>query len=198
MKKLLIAVLILGLGMVMMPAEGKAYTNQNVWIIVSVSVPASVVVVNTTTTNWNIGAKPLNFVTNRDVYTIVSNDSGGPEAFRLSLQTVASPWTNSITTNNGLNTYVLQALFVDTTTTKPADTEYSAQTGSDDVVTVTPVDATATNFGNSTSTSTNASYVLDGEVRHLWLKYKNPNAVTVTDPGAGGPVVRLIISATVK
>jgi len=187
---LLLLSILLILGLLL---TGYSATEQRIWITVSVSVPADVTVVNTATTNWSILNKPFSFVTNRDVATIVSNSGDANEAFRLAVQNFGTlhvdGWTNSTTTANGVDTYVLQALF-DTQGSKPATNDYVG----DDVVTVDAQPATANIFANS-SRATNAANVVPGGKRNLWLKFKIPSG-GVAKPVS--PTCRLVISAEVK
>ena len=193
MKKLTILLLLSILLVLGLLSTGNSATEQRIWITVSVSVPADVTVVNTTTTNWTISGHPFSFVTNRDVATIISNSGNANEAFRLAVQSFGTlhvdGWTNSTTTANGVDTYVLQALF-DTQGSKPATNDYV----SDDVVTVNAQTATASVFANA-SRPTNAENVVPGGKRKLWLKFTLPSG-GVANPVS--PTCRLVISAEVK
>jgi len=193
MKKLTTLLLVSILLVLGLLSTGNSVTEQRIWITVSVSVPADVTVVNTATTNWSILNKPFSFVTNREIATIVSNSGSANEAFRLAVQNFGTlhvdGWTNSTTTANGVDIYVLQALF-DTQGSEPATNDYV----SDDVVTVNAQTATASVFANA-SRPTNAANVVPGGKRNLWLKFTLPSG-GVANPVS--PTCRLVISAEVK
>lgn len=195
MKKLLIIMLVLGLGLMMLPTLSQADTNVYLFITVSVSTPSDITVVNyTTVSNWDILNKSFSFITNRDVATIVSNSSAANESFRLAVESFGalgtSGWTNSTTTANGVNTYVLQALFSGTAESQPSTNWYAA----DDVVIVNPNTATGSVFASANFT-VNASNVPNAEKRNLWMKFQIPTS-GVANPVQ--PTCRLIISAQIQ
>ncbi len=197
MKKLLIIMLVLGLGLMMLPTLSQADTNVYLFITVSVSTPSDITVVNyTTVSNWDILNKSFSFITNRDVATIVSNSSAANESFRLAVESYGNfgtdGWANSTTTTNGVNTYVLQALFSGTSEGQPStNTNWYA---ADDVVIFNPKTATGSVFA-SLNFTTNASNVPNGGKRNLWMKFKIPTS-GIAHPVQ--PTCRLIISAQIQ
>ncbi len=189
MKKYLILVLILGLCII----SGRTYaqTTQNIWITVSVVASADIVVPNASTvSNWNITGVSFNFVTNRVDAIIVSNAGAANEIFQLSVASLGSGWTNSTTTANGVNTYVLQGIFNSLSDAQATNSDFD----SGDVVVADVSNASATHFGNALW-STNGDNVDPASKRQLWLRYVVPSG-GLASPAT--PTCRLTISATLK
>jgi len=183
--------IILGLFLVFVVFSIFAGGTNNIWISVTVTAPASFVITNLSTTNWNITGN-FNYVTNRDVATVLSNDGSASIAFILSLTNLGT-WTNSVDNINGVDEYVLQAIFNGIGDAQATNSNYT----NDDVVVTIPIQATTTNFANAALWPGNdGSFVGPGEKRNLWLRYQLPSGGSVN---GGQPYsCKLIITATVK
>lgn len=196
-KCLIIFLLVLGLFMMFSVADLKAATSQNIWITVSCTATVHVFVVNNFTTNWSVTNVGFNFVTNRSVATSVSNDGNVTETLNLALMNEGmfgtTGWSNSASTNNAQDIYVLQGLFAQDSSGQPPSNVYSRTNGSDDVITLTPQDCSSTIFGDTFQFTDTGVSVGPGDKRDLWLKLQVPSG-GLTQPDK--PTMRCIISAT--
>lgn len=196
-KRLIIFSVVIGLILMFSVADLKAAISQNIWITVSCVAPVSVYVVNNSTTNWIVNNVAFGFITNRGVASSVSNDGNVTETLNLALDNQGAfgttGWSNSASTNNNLNIYVLQGLFAQDLSARPLSNVYSRTNGSDDVILVSPQDSTSIMFGDTFQFTGTGVSVNPGTKRDLWLKLQVPSSGLITPVI---PTMRCIISAT--